>query len=236
MQVKDAVGSTAARPFSLTVALPTLSINGGSNSAEVASSTAVSLAFNLYDQANGANDVSWGQFYLADTSGNPYCYGDWGRPNGLDLYDGNTGTIWGFGISQSDPFCTVSLASITNSTSDPTEVTVVLNFNFNPGPGGTYTVLTQINYGTGYAGPWEAPGTLIIDPAREPVTSSPVYQPPPESDPVPTPPAPVSASASNCDDISNTWFHKKSPLFRTPNFPLAVSASGFTGAGCKGCT
>jgi len=142
-----------------------LSINGGSNSAEVAPSTNVSMAFNLFDQS-GANDISWGQFYLADSSGNAYCMGDWGRPNALNLYDSGTGTTSGFGINQSDSFCTVSLTSITNSPTDPTQVTVVLNFNFSPGPGGTYTVLTQINYGSGYAGPWEALGTLIIDPGR----------------------------------------------------------------------
>ncbi len=185
-------------------ATPSLSINGGSNSAEVAPSTNVSMAFNLYDQG-GANDIGWAQFYLADSSGNAYCYGDWGRPNGLDLYDGNTGVTYGFGINQSDSFCTVSLTSITNSPSDPTEVTVVLSFNFNPGTGGTYTVLTQINYGSGYAGPWQALGTVTVDPAFAPVTSSPVYQPPPDVEPVPTPPAPVSASISNCADISNTW-------------------------------
>ena len=164
VQVNDAKGVPASQTLSLTVALPTLSINGGSNSAEVASSTSVSLAFNLYDQANGANDIAWGQFYLADSSGNPYCYGDWGRPDGLDLYDGNTGTTHGFGINQSDNACTVSLASITNSPSDPTEVTVVLNLNFYPSAVGVYTVLTQTNYGSGYAGPWESAGTLIIDP------------------------------------------------------------------------
>ncbi|SPF53875.1 exported hypothetical protein [Candidatus Sulfopaludibacter sp. SbA4] len=166
VKVTDAASATATQPLTLAVALPTLSINGGSNSAEVAPSTTVSLAFNLYDQANGANDIAYGQFYLADSSGNAYCYGDWGRPNGLDLYDGNTGTTWGFGMNQSDSFCTVSLASITNSSSDPTEVTVVLDFNFNPGLGGTYTIQTQINYGAAYTGPWEALGTLIIDPAR----------------------------------------------------------------------
>jgi hypothetical protein len=185
-------------------ATPSLSINGGSNSAEVAPSTNVSMAFNLYDQG-GANDIGWAQFYLADSSGNAYCYGDWGRPNGLDLYDGNTGATYGFGINQSDSFCTVSLASITNSPTDPTEVTVVLNFNFNPGPGGTYSVLTQINYGSGYAGPWQALGTVTIDPAIAPVTSSPVYQPPPDVEPVPTPPSPLSASAQNCGDISGNW-------------------------------
>jgi hypothetical protein len=124
----------------------------------------VSLAFNLYDQAYGANDIEWGQFYLADASGNAYCYGDWGRPNGLDLYDGGTGATWVFNQPQSDSFCTVSLASITNSASDPTEVTAVLNLNFYPANVGTYTVLTQVNYGSGYAGPWEAAGTLIVDP------------------------------------------------------------------------
>ena len=164
VQVNDAKGVPATQALSLTVALPTLSINGGSNSAEVASSTSVSLAFNLYDQANGANDIAWGQFYLADSSGNPYCYGDWGRPDGLDLYDGNTGTTHGFGINQSDNACTVSLASITNSPSDPTEVTVVLNLNFYPSAVGVYTVLTQTNYGSAYAGPWQAVGTLLIDP------------------------------------------------------------------------
>ena len=205
VQVNDAKGVPASQTLSLTVALPTLSINGGSNSAEVASSTSVSLAFNLYDQANGANDIAWGQFYLADSSGNPYCYGDWGRPDGLDLYDGNTGTTHGFGINQSDSACTVSLASITNSPSDPTEVTLVLNFNFNPSPGGTYTVLTQVNYSSGYAGPWEALGTLIIDPAREPVTSPPEYQPPPETAPLPTPPSPVPTAANVCSDMSGVW-------------------------------
>jgi hypothetical protein len=166
IRATDAASATTTQQLSMTVTLPALSINGGSNSAEVAPSTNVSLAFNLYDQANGANDIAWGQFYLADSSGNADCYGDWGRPNGLDLYDGNTGATYGFGINQSDSFCTVSLASITNSATDPTEVTIVLNVNFNPGPGGTYTVLTQTNYGSGYAGPWEALGTLTIDPGH----------------------------------------------------------------------
>ena len=205
VQVSDTAGASVQQQLGLTVLLPTLSINGGSSSYEVGPWTTVSLAFSLYDQANGANDIGWAQFYLADSSGNGHCYGDWGRPNGLDLYDGNTGTTLGFGINQSDSFCTVSLASITNSSSDPTEVTVVLNFSFNPGPGGAYTVLTQVNYDSWYAGPWEDVGTLIIEPATEPATSPTVYQPPAQSAPPITPPAPVSASVSMCGDISNTW-------------------------------
>lgn len=73
---------------------------------------------------------------------------------------------WGFNMNQSDSFCTVSLASIANSSSDPSAVTALLNVIFSPGLGGIYTVLTQINYGSGYAGPWEALGTLIIEPGR----------------------------------------------------------------------
>ncbi len=194
----------AANQTASFTATPWLSINGGSNSAEVAPSTNVSMAFNLYDP-NGANDIGWAQFYLADSSGHTYCYGDWGRPSDLFLYDGNTGATHGFGINQSDSFCTVSLTSITNSPTDPTQVMVVLNFNFNPGTDGAYTVLTQINYGSGYAGPWEALGTLTIDLTRQPVTSPPVYQPPPESEPLPPLPPPVSASGNACTDMSAVW-------------------------------
>ncbi len=39
-------------------ATPSLSINGGSNSAQVAPLTNVSLAFNLFDQPNGANNIA----------------------------------------------------------------------------------------------------------------------------------------------------------------------------------
>jgi hypothetical protein len=196
-----------SRSFTVTqqTLLPRLSINGGSTSAETPPWTPVSLTFNLYDQANGADDIQWGQFYLVDSTGNAYCVGDWGRPNGLDLYDGNTGVTWGFGISQSDSFCTVSLTSIANSSTDPTEVTVVLSFSFNPGPGGTYTIEDQINYNSGYVGPWEADGTLIVEPATEPVTSPPVYQAPAQSAPQVAPPAPVSNSVSMCGDISGNW-------------------------------
>jgi len=200
-QTFNNLGSNQTASFTAT---PTLSINGGGSTAEVAPSTNVSMAFNLYDQA-GANDIGWAQFYLADGSGGAHCYGDWGRPNALDLYDGDTGATSGFGITQSDTFCSVSLASITNSPTDPTEVTVVLNFTFNPGTDGTYSVLTQINYGSGPAGPWQALGTLTIDPAREPVLSTPTDEPPPDPAPVPVSPPAVSGSTTNCNDISGTW-------------------------------
>ena len=185
-------------------ATPTLSINGGSNTAEVAPSTTVSMAFNLYDQA-GANDISWAQFYLSDSSGGAHCYGDWGRPNGLDLYDGDTGATWGFGTTQTDSFCTVLLASITNSPTDATAVTVVLNLTFNPGTDGTYSVLTQINYGSGSAGSWQALGTLTIDPAITPVTSPPTNDGPAEVEAIPTPPTAVSQSGTDCNDVSGVW-------------------------------
>lgn len=208
MEVTDSVGATATQLLSLTVTLPTLSINGGGSSAEVPPSTNVSMAFNLYDQANGANDIGWAQFYLSDSSGNAFCYGDWGRDaatgGDLDLYDSGTG-VTHLNQSQSDSFCTVSLVSITNSSGDPTELTVVLNFSFNPGPGGTYNVMTQVNYGSGYAGPWEAVGTLTIDPAREFITGSPLGEAPPQSAPILTPPDPISVSTPACGDVSGTW-------------------------------
>jgi hypothetical protein len=72
------------------------------------------------------------------------------------------GATNGFSISQGDTFCTASLVSITNSTTDPTEVTVVLNFTFNPGFSGTYSVLTQVNYVDGFQSPWQNVGTLTI--------------------------------------------------------------------------
>ena len=204
-------------------ATPTLSINGGGSTAEVAPSTIVSMAFSLYDQA-GANDIAWAQFYLSDASGGAHCYGDWGRPNALDLYDGDTGATSGFGITQTDSFCTVSLASITNSSTDPTEVTVVLNFTFSPGTEGTYSVLTQINYGSGSAGSWQALGTLTIDPAREHVLSTPTDEAPP--DPAPTPVSLPSASASttNCNDISGTWSSSTGN-----SFSLSQNGSAVTG-------
>jgi hypothetical protein len=207
-------------------AAPTLSINGGGSTAEVAPGANVSLAFNLYDQS-GATDIGWAQFYLADSSGAAHCYGDWGRPSALDLYDGDTGATSGFGITQSDSFCTVSLASITNSPTDPTEVTVVLNFTFNPGTDGTYSVLTQLNYGPGTAGPWQALGTLTIDPARESETGTPVDQPPPDLEPIPTPPTPISASVTNCNDISNTWTIPNTIVSMTLN----QAGSSVTGTG-----
>jgi len=142
-------------------ATPTISINGGGNTAGVAAGTNVPISFNFVDAA-GANDIAWAQFQFADSSGNPHCLGDWGRPNGLNLYDGNTGATWGFGINQSDGFCTVSLTSVSNSATDTTQLSVALNFNFSAGHAGTYTVLTQVNYGTGDAGPWQALGTLTL--------------------------------------------------------------------------
>jgi hypothetical protein len=78
LRVSDTASASAAQTLNLTVVLPTLSINGGSNSAEVAPSSNVSMSFNLYDEANGANDIAWAQFYLEDSSGNAYCYGDLG--------------------------------------------------------------------------------------------------------------------------------------------------------------
>jgi len=75
-QTFNNLGSNQTASFTAT---PTLSINGGGSTAEVAPSTNVSMAFNLYDQA-GANDIGWAQFYLEDNSGAAHCYGDWGRP------------------------------------------------------------------------------------------------------------------------------------------------------------
>jgi len=54
-----------------------------------------------------------------------------------------------FGITQSDSMCSVSLTSITNSSSDPSEATAVLTFNFSPGYDGTYAILTQVNFLSG---------------------------------------------------------------------------------------
>ncbi len=80
------------------------------------------------------------------------------------MYDGNTGQTFGFGITQADSFCTVSLVSITNSPTDPTSVTVTLNFTFSPGYAGAYAVMEQISYASGIEGSWQSVGTLVIEP------------------------------------------------------------------------
>jgi hypothetical protein len=48
------------------------------------------------------------------------------------------------------------------SQGDPAVVTAKLNFTFNPGYTGTYTVMNQINYYDGFYGQWENVGTLTI--------------------------------------------------------------------------
>jgi hypothetical protein len=165
VQAADEDGALSSpQPLSLTVYYQTLSINGGPSTAQVAPGVTVPFAFSYYDQ-NGANDIGWAQFLLEDRAGNLYCYGDWGRPNALDLYDGNTGVTYGFGVNQSDAFCTVSLGSITNPPTDPTLVTVVLNLTFAAGYTGSYSVLTQVNYLSGYAGPWNGVGTVNVETA-----------------------------------------------------------------------
>jgi hypothetical protein len=159
-EAQDAAGATATRTLSITVASvspPSLSINGGSGTGQTLATVTVPLAFAIYDTA-GANDIGYAQFYLADSSGNAHCYGEWGRQNALFLYDGNTGITDGFGVDQSDSFCTVSLHSITNSVTDPTEATVILNFSFNPGFAGTYSVMEQIDYVSGTGTSWQNVG------------------------------------------------------------------------------
>jgi hypothetical protein len=126
----------------------------------------VPFTFSYYDQ-NGQNDIAWAQFILMDAAGNGHCYGDWGRDASyggvLDLYDSGMGPTYGFGVNQNDSFCTVSLVSIANSNSDPTLVTVVLNFSFTAGNNGTYLAETQVNYVSGYEGSWESVGTFTLE-------------------------------------------------------------------------
>ena len=169
VQARDRDGrASSPRSLTLTIYYEGLSINGGPNNGQVDAGATVPFTFSYYDQ-NGANDISYAQFILEDGSGNGYCLGDWGRPNGLNLYDSNTGTTWGFSINQSDAFCTVSLAAINNSSTDPTLVTVVLNLTFSSGHSGTYSVLTQANYASGYQGSWDNVGSVVI-------TSTPTVQ------------------------------------------------------------
>jgi hypothetical protein len=143
-----------------------LSINGGSSNGQTLGGVTVPFAFSISDP-NGANDVSYAQFRLVDSAGGTYCYGDWGRPSALDLYDG-TGPTTSFGVNQYDSFCIVSLVSITNSPTNPDVVTVVLNFTFSPADlvsyGGSYTVSEQVNYLASGAGPWQNVGSLVIEP------------------------------------------------------------------------
>jgi sugar lactone lactonase YvrE len=165
VQVSDINGLVSSpQDLSLSVYFSTLSINGGPSSAVTLPGVVVPFTYSIYDIDYGADDVQWAQYYLSDGSGNVHCLGNWGRPNGLDLYDGNTGVTYGFGINQSDAFCTVSLVSITDSPTDPTEVTVVLNFTFNASVSGTFSVLNQVNYFS-FGAPVENVGTLQINPS-----------------------------------------------------------------------
>jgi len=125
----------------------------------------ITVPFNYYfqDKTYGANDVNYAQFGLMDSNGNYQCYGGWGRPNALELYYPGAVATYGLPTTQAESFCTVTLESITNSTSDPTAVTVLLGFTFNPGFAGTYTVMSQLNYLTGYGTPaFENIGTVTI--------------------------------------------------------------------------
>jgi hypothetical protein len=143
----------------------TLTFNGTTGPNYTSTAAAITVPFYYYhqDKAYGANDVSYAQFALADSGGTFHCYGDWGRTNALYLYDGNTGVTNGFGINQADSFCTISLVSITNSLTDPTAVTVVLNFVFNQGFGETFTVMSQMDYASGYQTPsFENVGSLTV--------------------------------------------------------------------------
>ena len=106
----------------------TLTFNGttGPNYTSTAATITVPFYYYHQDKAYGADDIAYAQFVLTDSAGAWHCYGDWGRPSGLWLYDGNTGITNGLGINQADNFCTISLVSITDSLTDPTAVTVVL--------------------------------------------------------------------------------------------------------------
>jgi hypothetical protein len=240
VQATDANDLTSApQTLTLPVYFAALSINGGTNDAETFPGVTVPLVFSYYDQ-NGADDLGWAQFYLADSSGNLNCLGDWGRPDGLYLYDAipNTGATWVLNTNQSDNFCTVSLASIVDSDTDPTEVTVTLNFTFAAGSLGTYAVMSQANYLSGFVGSWENVGSLTIEnPTNQlPVSSAPVTQPPTESAPVPIPPGPVTLAVTNCNDVSGTWSDVRTILtageptqYETVQWSLAQSGQLVTG-------
>ena len=149
---------------------PILTFNGptGPNSTSSLSTVKIPFWFRHVDEQNGADDVHWAQFYLADSNGGVHCYGNWGRPNGLTLYSGSVGTTNGFGIYQADSMCSVSLESITNSKlvlSDTTDqvATVVLNFVVNPGFTGTYSVMSQVNYLTSAEANFTNVGSVTIN-------------------------------------------------------------------------
>ena len=149
---------------------PILTFDGptGPNSTSSLPTVKIPFWFRHVDEQNGADDVHWAQFYLADSNGGVHCYGNWGRPNGLTLYNGSAGTTKGFGIYQADSMCSVSLESISNSKlvlSDTTDqvATVVLNFVVNPGFTGTYSVMSQVNYLTSADANFTNVGTVTIN-------------------------------------------------------------------------
>jgi hypothetical protein len=192
-----------------------LSINGGSGNGATLPGVTASLAFPISDPA-GQNDVAWAQFYLAGSGGGGYCSGGWGRPSALDLYDGNTGVTNGFGSSQSDAFCTVSLASITNSPTDPNSVTVVLIFTINPAYAGTYAVMEQVNYLSGIEGPWQNVGSLVVDS-------------PPGLYPAPTVTLTDNTQSSGYYFVGDSFTLTVSGPTSPPNLPVSVTITGPSG-------
>ncbi len=141
-----------------------LSMGGGSNSYAVQPTITVPFTFTLYNQ--GPASVEYGQFLLSNggsdtipNQGPTYCYGDWGPPAALALYDATPETAAGYNQPLYDGFCTVSLVSVASITNG---LQVTVNFTFNPiAAGVTYNVFHDAIYNGGLD-PWENVGTLQV--------------------------------------------------------------------------
>ncbi len=199
----DQVISLGSASSSPNYSLPQVPVNALAINGTVVGASTVGLPMGdpqtftfTYTDPLGSSEIAWGQDMQLDSSLGPHCYLSWG-PNSVDLYDGTPpppGTM-------SDAFCSVSPASVLYSAS--AQVTIPFTF-FQASPN-AYSVITQVYDTSGNYGPWVQVGSVTVTGGQASVTSPPAYQPPPASAPMPTPPAPISNSGTNCGDISGTW-------------------------------
>lgn len=213
------LGSASSAPnYSLPqVPANALTINGTvvgtTSTVTLSTGTPQSFAF-TYTDPLGSSEIAWGQDMLLDSSLGAHCYLSWG-PNSVDLYDGTPpppGTM-------SDAFCSVSPASVLYSAS--AQVTIPFTF-FQASPN-AYSVITQVYDISGNYGPWVQVGSVTLVAQTVPVSSPPVPQAPPDDTPAPVVPAPVQQLATNCNDISGTWYDGGSSM------TLSQSGSTVTG-------
>ena len=201
-----------------------LSIDGGANYISTLPTVTVPFTYTMHDQAFDATDIGYAQFYLADSASGVHCEGDWGPgpPSALGLSTEPPSSTWyttGIGSDLGNPICTVKLVSINTSQNDsnitdPTEMQVTLNFTFNPGFDGTYTVMNWIYYDTGgYETPWQNVGSVTLE---TPLTRN---------------PAPTVTLTDNTQNSGYYFVGDSFTLTVTgatlpPNLPVSVSING----------